>query len=364
MRNLFLFILLFSLVSCSRKEKEKIVDYSNLDTISIELTAETGEGLLLGSLGSFVMNSKEIFLVSTRQKMTIEQFKADGTYMGRVAHKGRGPGELSDNNPTMFMANDTLVVQQTPSRILSFYAKNSDSLYTFIKSIIPASNQKPIDVIAYAGDQKLWGTVVKYFKPKSKFNPRYWKNVLVLVNRKQKIIQDSVNLLKVPNPGAFFANNGMPLGLLGFPQSDVFRVLQDGLYVIARSKYGTLLFFNNQKKKVNSVVLNVKPRSVTQKDITVLLKDLPSAWQKSVKKHMSVHKPAFVNMWVTNNYIWLDTGQVNKKEQYVVFTRKGRVIGKFFLPLKEDIEEIRNEKVYTIYHSQKGNLIHIYKIDL
>lgn len=355
--------MLFSFLNCNGAKEKKPIDYSNLDTLNTGLIKEIGKGKILGSLENLVVNSKGTLLVFAESKMSIEQFSADGTYIGTVAHQGKGPGEIPDIS-AMFMANDTLVVQLYPSRILSLYKENHDSLYTFAKSVVPASDEKPIDVRAYAGYNEFWGTVVKNFKTKSENNPRYWQNVLVIVNEKQEILQDSVNLLKKPNPGAFFSKTGMPLGYLGFPQADAFEVLNDSLYMIARSEYGTLLSFNNKNEKVKTIELNVKPRPVTKEDIAVSLKDLPSAWKKSVEKHIPAYKPAFVNMWITNNYIWLYTGEVNKKEQFVVFTRKGKALGEFLLPLEANVQQIRNKKVYTIYNSKKGDRIRIYKIDL
>jgi hypothetical protein len=364
-RNLFLFLFLFSLLSCRGTKSKKFIDYSNLDTVNAKLIAEIGKGSLLGPLENLVVNLKGDLLVSTTQKKSIEQFNADGIYVGTVAHKGKGPGEIS-GSAAMFMANDTLVVQQYPSFMVSFYAENHDSLYTFIKSVVQPPNEKHIEVMAYAGGNKYWGTTEKPGKNSAKNNLRYREEILVVVNQKMQIIQDSVNSLKRPNLYAFslsLSGVTMALGTFGFPQRDAFQVLNDSRYVIARSKYGTLLFFNNRNEKVNTIALNIKPRPVTKEDIQVLFKDMPLV-KKALKKHLAAYKPAFVHMWVTRNYIWFDTGQVNKKEQFVAFTRKGKALGKFFLPLEASVQKIRNKKAYAIYHSKKGDRIRIYKIDL
>ncbi len=116
---------------------------------------------------------------------------------------------------------------------------------------------------------------------------------------------------------------------------------------------------------ITKIPLQVARRPVTSDDTEYYLDDMENHIRNEIEARMGETKPPYLNMYATENYIWLHTDSGEAGKQMVVLNYEGNALGKFLLPEIDTIEQIKGNTIYTIHRSpEQGDMIRAYRVQL
>ncbi|MCC5906907.1 MAG: hypothetical protein JJU13_11905 [Balneolaceae bacterium] len=353
-----------------------VIDYQNVNEIEIEKLKEIAESedYLPGRLKDLFVASDGTMLVSDISSTTIEQFNAEGEHMGTIASEGNGPGELPFFFSLSDGGNDTLIVQDNTSTQLDFFGRESNGIYSYVRSSItePGSNYQPISIAGAHGESTYYA--IRNLTEVALGLPNYRMDELIIIDGLQEVQYESSHTLKTANtlladPRDYSTHvtfGGLtPVGMPPYSYEDRFSVLENGRYLIARPDSSAIYFYNHTHECTGQISLNVKPHTVVEKhDLDYKLRGQSRQARRMLEQQVASLKPPFLNVWVNNHHILLHTDSNSQGKEMVVLTMEGEAVGRFYLSEFDDIRYFIDNRIYTLYHDPYGHTIRIYQIEL
>lgn len=357
------------LASACRTETEisKEIDYSALPDIPVELFMEIGESedFIPAQLRDFVLASDGSMLVSDWGSVTIEQFSPEGEHTGTIAAEGGGPGELDAFFYMRSIGHDTVMVSQQQGR-KDFFAPDESGSFSFIKSVLAENRERPLNIIGPYSDSEYFASTVNRIGDVQRAisNPEdYQITNIVISDSDDNIIADSLHQLKSPMPHLTQINNGFTFNTIPYRFHERFIQIDEGKYIIARPDSSALFVYNENHEIHQRIPLTVPPRPVTSNDIEYFLKDVDRKIRQDLEPRIFDEKPPYLDLWVTENYIWLHTDTGEEGKEMVLIDFEGNPAGKFMLSEMDEIKHVEGERIYTLHKNPDlGDSIRIYEI--
>lgn len=375
MTNRFLIVLLsaFLIQSCgsgSDSGDNNQIDYATIDSLQTQVVMEIGEtdDYLPGQLTSLVVTSNGDILVADWAGKTIEQFDSEGNHRATIAKEGNGPGEVGNYFSLRLLWNDTLLVSQSLSQ-RDFFVPDNDGIYRFDHSQKSSeATERSFSIIANHSDSSYYASEIQVFTPSLNEgeNEDYRQAPLMVVNSSGELLQDSVQTYKQGNWLVERSSNSIRVRSIPFRHEDDLAMVGNGDYLIARVDSNAIFRYSSNHELMKKIPLNVAERPITSDDLAYELdEDLDPSTRNKLEARIGDFKPPYLNVYATEDYIWLHTNTSEAGKEMVVIDYEGNPVGKFMLPEVDSIEEIRGNSLYTIHESPEvGHLIRKYEIDL
>lgn len=349
------------------------IDYATLDSLQTEVVLEIGEtkDYLPGQLTNLAVAPNGDILVADWASKTIEQFDENGNHRGTIAKGGGGPGEMSDYFMFNKMGNDTLLVTQLITSQKDYFVPDSDGMYRFLRSDKPAERpDRSFTIIGAQSETSYYATVGGTFSFNLGNEADYSSKALVVVNSSGEVVQDSVQMYKTANPyvrrGGTDTNISIRTWQIPYRFDDDLSILPDGSYLVARADSNAIFKYSAGHELQERIPLNVKPRPVTAADIDEKLgddEDMGSKSRNEMESKITDQKPPFLNVFATQEHIFLHTESNENGKEFVVLDYDGNPLGKFTLPEVDSIQHIKENAIYTIHRSpEKGHTIRAYRV--
>lgn len=365
------------LCGCRHKpSNDGLMDYAQLDEFNIKLASEIGgdEEFIAGNLGSLILDAEGNMMVSDFGKTTIEQFNATGEYMGTIARKGGGPGELPSSFFLYKGNSDSLIVWHGDgSRRVDYFSKGESDIYSFVKSYSRKNLKERFVTILgarqnsdfYAKTRENSANMRQWIADHSN---HYWSPVVLLNNGFDDILQDSLHLLKKATPLVDLSAGGamMVHGIPPYQSQDFFRFMDNGRYLIARPDSSSLYIYNRDHSLRRNISLSVTERPVKQEDLDYQfeLMHAEDEVRREMEPRIPETKPPFLNVWISEKYIWMHTDTCQEGKQIVIMTLQGEAIGVFYLSVFDEIQHVRDDRIYALHKNPEfGHRIRIYQLE-
>lgn len=376
---LFLFMLLFCVSCVSQQADIKEIDYESLSVIQHELILEIGDdasnGHLLGSLDNLVVMEDGDLLVSDLGKLTVEQFSQTGEHIATVSKEGRGPGELSSffslikGNPnTLFMKHRGMY------RHMDFFQKNSETdIYEYIETAMPEySADARITYLGAVSDSVFLAQINENHLLPSQYllEPQAAvESIIVAVDAVENIIKDSLHSLKTPMP--VFRREGAAVEFASpsyYQYQEHVKVISNQKYIIAQPEPDKISIdiYQSDHSPSEQLEFFVKPRHMDQAMLDHSLKQVDnSEIRKELEGRIGDYKPSFLDVWISDSYVWLHTDTGGEEKQMVIVSMDGEPAGVFYLSVYDHVEYISDNHVYTLYKNPEGgHTIRVYEVKL
>lgn len=371
-RNFLCISFVLLITACSSSTEQQKINYANLKKLDFETTLEIGESeqFLPGQLSDLFVNSDGDIIVSDRASVSISQFDSEGNFVATVAQKGGGPGELSQYFLMQGFRSDTLLITNRQSAQKKYFARGDDGIYQFMHSTVTEDrDERNFDILAQRSDSSYYALSNNWItdiQEATKNANDYKQSVLAEINFEGDITNDSLLQLKQENYH-FKQMNDRAIRAYQIPYrySDHFAMLDNNKFLIARADSNTLFIYDQKQQIKKRIPLSVKKRPVTGNDLDYALDHVDQKIRSDIEARVDEYKPPYLDVWATQDHIWLKTDETKEGNQIVVVDFNGDPVGKFTLPEVDSIEQIRENKIYTIHRSEtKGNMIRQYQIEL
>lgn len=371
-RLLVFILIMIAALSCTNSHSsDNQIRYSDLPAIEYNLITEIEESdrYIPGQLHSLFLSSDDKILVFDRGSTTIEQFSHKGDHVATIATAGGGPGELPQFFTMVDGANDTLMVETVGGRRDLFYP-DENGIYRYARNLVNETEHKDqfkwhgirSNTEVYATRQRMNNNLEELMT-----NPQDYSSTYInIIKRDHSIVQDSLTLLNTPNPHIMESNGGIFMHFIPFKNTDRFKPFPDGSYMVAKPGEHSLIFYDIHHNETNRITLNVEPREVTKEDIDRALRNTQPEMRRAIEPRIDNLKPPFLDVWATENHIWLLTEKTTKNGTEVVISdREGAYLGKLFLSEFDEIQTVSENHIYTIHRNPEvGNSIRIYEADI
>lgn len=371
---LVLAIWVFLAFGCSGNADSKdLIDYEELKEVKIEFDIQINESsdYLPGILRDLIVFSDGSMLVSDWGSNSIEQFDYSGNHVATIAEKGGGPGELSNFFLLFDGGYDTLIVRHRgmSRQIDQFSKKSGNGIFAHSGSIVMEElSDRYVTFLEKRTESEYYALAPRTIRnlPEASIHyPNYTHSPVVIVDKFERILRDSLHLLKIPNPITVFNQGSMfVIGMPPYQSHDRFRLLNSGGYLIARPDSSAIYFFNKKHNLEDVINFKIKPRPVKKIDLEYKLRDISKAYHNNMLERIPDYKPSFLNTWASKNHIMLHTDSSDKGKEMVVLTMKGELIGKFYLSEFDEVRYFRNNQIYTIHKDPMGHSIRVYQVFL
>lgn len=111
--------------------------------------------------------------------------------------------------------------------------------------------------------------------------------------------------------------------------------------------------------------MTVTPRPVTADDIEYHLKDVGRDVRQELEPRVHDEKPPYLNLWVSEDYIWLHTDTSEAGKEMVLLDFEGNPAGKFLLSEFDEIKHVKGKQIYTLHKNPEvGDSIRIYEVEV
>lgn len=375
----YILFLLFLLWGCSARKTNKIppaiaklknltfipANVQPIDKISFKRDAVYGESkkVLIGRInGISVGNSGKVF-IADGQKITIDVFKPDGSYLTQLGRKGKGPGEFQFID-AMKMNSGRLYVYDGTLRRMDVFSLDSLKLFSTINLI--KGNWGNIKAIK-------WSTTTNRFFPrengsilmgftsffagngKSFKKPNTWYRYYMIysngqIDSDQILAQHKQKWTKVFFRGTHFMLH-LPFSgrslIVGSKNGKIFTAWTDDFLIKEYDpdgNYMSSIYIPYHKKLIVRSNLEKQYKHQHMPKLQALAKlkavrtmKIPKTW------------PALNDMKIDNqNRLWVSTIVKNMKVyQWWVLNPNGKLIARFDWPRSKPIEVVRNGYLYT-----------------
>jgi hypothetical protein len=361
----------FIIAACGSGTDEKApeIDISMLDSLQTEVVLEIGESdaYLPGQLRALKRTPTGGYLVADWASSTIEQFDEAGNHRATIAKGGKGPGEMGNYFMFRNTGNDTLLVNQIINTQRDYFVPGGDGIYRFVSSEKQASRpERSFSIIGAQSDTSYYATVGGFFSFNESDKSDYKSSAVAVVNSSGELLQDSVQMYKSANLYVVRSDNSVNAQNIPFRFDDDLTILANGSYLVARIDSNAIFKYGPDHALEKKIPVNIATRPVTSADIDKKLgDDIDSKTRNALEAKISDKKPPFLNVWATQQHIWLHTDNSPEEKEMVVLDYDGNTIGKFMLPEVDSIQEIKENRIYTIHRSPtRGDLIRVYQIDI
>lgn len=367
-------IITLIVISCKRSSEDfEKINIETVKTVSFDLITEIGQNdeTNFGHLRDLVLLSERNLLVSDWDKLTIEQFSEDGEKIGTIAEQGRGPGELSVFFLLFDGGNDTLIVRHRGmTQQLDFFGISDNGVYKYARSFIKSMpDERHVSIIGAISDSEYLATaswrIQGFQSAVSKYSEENYLPV-VIINKSEEIVEDSLHMIKTVNPLIEFEKESMlVVGMPPFQYRDRIRILEDGRYIIARPDSSSLYLYDSKHVIINKIKLNIKERIPTKRNLEYALKDFPSEYHNDLKVRVPTVKPPFLNIWFSSKYMLLYSDINEYGKEMIVLTMDAMPVGKFYISEYDEVRYFRDHRIYALHKNPEvGHSVRIYEVDI
>lgn len=379
-----IFLVLFQLYLPSVHSQNVVsIDYDELGILDKEKTLEIGanEKYIPGDLKDLIVTPSGYIIISDIQKKTIEQFDRQGNHIATIAHEGKGPGELPSYFDLIDIKNNRFLVWHDAAQRLDFYKLDkTKEVYRYSKSKAPDNFIKGrLDIIGPYSKDKFYAFTGHSDKTLIKVNtPEYRMTPISIVSESLKVIQDSLHMIKTANTlfgkqETYNSNITMDgLTYLGVPPyrfEDRFLLTDDNSYMIARAKSSSLFFYNENHKVQKKVTLEIERRPIEPSDLKFALTKSGEKFNHKInnelKRHVRNEKPPFLNVWTSEDHIWLHIDNSKRGKEMVLLKSNGEPVGKFWLSNGDEVKKVKQNQIFTIHEdSTTGYSARVYRLEI
>lgn len=358
-------------ISCSSsRDNSEVIDYSSLEELSTELVLTIGESenYIPSRIRELEVTPDGTILVADMGNTTIEQFSSGGEYVGTVARAGRGPGELSNIFALHLLNGDTLIVRNRTGRKDYFVRAEGGKFHNINTTVQGNHTTRSLNIVKpvtedkfYAVKNNLAAMYIELEDPKTTI-----KEAFVVVNESEKVLADSVHILK--KGGRFsieLEGGGYISTMYRFQNNDQVVPLDDGNYLIARPDSSAFFIYKEDHKLKRRIDVNIKERPLTEQDLEYEVKGLPDKAVNIIESASPEFKPPYRKVYASDSYFWLLTEVSKAGKEIVVLDNDGAPVGKFMLSVHDRISHVEDGKIYTINSNpERGDQIRAYEVAL
>jgi len=362
-----LFITLFVLfivatIGCeTQKNPQGQLDYSTIPLIELQkkFTIIETENFIPAQVTKLMVSDDGYILVSQRADKGIHQFDSLGNYLIRVAGPGRGPGELSQYANAHF--NGKVLVMSNNNGFLTEYRQNDEGIFEYRtdhKVRLPGV----LRAIRSLDDfSEFYVTVDSVRTPFGTVPPKFTKDFVHLV----RLSEDSLNVeekvfsllkhssyVKITDGG-----NSMSYSYLPYRFSDYISSLPDKKLLVTRPNDSAVQIFDGNLNLINELVLNVKDRPVTERDMEFHFPDDTRTERSEKRKLINDTKPPFTKVLLDDqNRFWLYTDETEKGKEFVILSYEGYPLGRVYIPSEMTLFNIKNDKLFLVNNALKTSI--------
>lgn len=372
MKKLFLFITVMAILSScgSAGDSDEPISYDELPEIDVTLITDAGEGggYFPGRISGLFISSRGDLLVSDMGSNTVEQFSPDGDYLGTVAERGSGPGEVSGFFQIYDAGSDTLMIESQGGRRDLFYPDN-DGTYRYTRNLAGESGTMEGFILSSVrSDTEFYATRRRVIRNPDQMmnNPNDYHNTYMhVVDRNNRAVADSIQRLQTPEWHMHSVGGGFTMHEVPFRNHDRFVQVPSGGYMIARPADSQLLFFDDQHEHQSTLTLNIAERSISRADLDHTLTNASSEMRRAIEPRVYDTKPPFLNIWASEELIWLQTDNSEAGKQMVLMDYDGNFHSRFLISEFDEVQRIRGNRIYTIHRNPDlGDSVRIYEADV
>lgn len=361
--------LILSACSTSSGDEIPMIVLSETPILSTNVELEIGDSktYFTGNIASLVVMDDGTMLISDYASVTIEQFSPLGEHMGTVAREGGGPGELSNFFFLANAGNDTLIARQQSSMMI-YYGRNEDGLFTFGRSFLPdRSGDRTFNMIGAKSENEFYATsgqIVRNVEQTISNPVDYRESALLVVDGMNKVLRDSLHMLKTPNPHLVMIGGGFSVWSVPYRFQDRVVLLDDGGYMIARPESSFLAIYDSNHQQTDTVPLSITPRPISRADKDFALRNVRSEVRRDIEARVDGNKPPYLNLWASDNYIWLHTDTTEEGKEFLVINYDGEAAGRIIFSEYATPYHFTDERIYTLYKDpDMGDVIRVYTVD-
>ena len=360
------------LMGCESNFDDSSIDYRSLDKLEIILVEEIGNNdeHLFGRLRDLVVMDNGTFFVSDWGSVTIQQFDKDGNYERTIADEGGGPGELSSFFLLFEGGDDTLIVRHRGMRqhIDYFTDENGAGEYSHSESIsFEAPGDRFVTLLGKFSEFEFFALAPHNSNDlmEARKNQSGFSYVpIALVDRYEKIIQDSLHVLKRPTVVAEYGERSMMvIGMPPYQMDDRFQVIDDDRYLIARPDSASITIYDKSHTIDSILNLEIKKRPVGDDEVSTFLENIPQDYHGIMSERIPDFKPPFLNVWATGDSIFLHMDSSSEGKELMVLTLEGEPVGRISLSEFDEIKVIKENRIYALHKDpDKAESIRIYEL--
>ncbi len=365
------FIVPFLLISCASEDSATdLIDYSDLPEIPYHLDLEAGESenYFPARLNELFVSSGGSIIVSDHGSTTLEQFSPNGKHLKTIASQGGGPGEL----PSFFfladVGNDHLMVEHQGTR-RDFFQPNENGIYSY-QSTITSDEGSMVGstTLGLRTDNQLYASprnVIRNPQELMVNPPDYRTQKVIIIDTESNMLRDSLVTLRTPYPHLTESGGGFRIDLVPYRNIDRFIPMENGEYLVARPEQSTLSFFDFDHNLKNQLDLNIAPRPVERSDLDYAFRNTRTDVRRGIETRVHSHKPPFLDIFVSEEHLWLHTDNGEDGKEFVVFEMDGNPLGRFLLSEFDDVKKIIGTKIYSIHKDpDMGDSVRVYEVSL
>jgi len=146
------------------------------------------------------------------------------------------------------------------------------------------------------------------------------------------------------------------------------KVISNHKYIIARPEPDKISIDIYQSNYLSSEQLefSVKPRHMDPAMLDYSLKQVNNREiRKELEDRVGDYKPSFLDVWISDSYVWLHTDTGGEVKQMAIVSMDGEPAGVFYLSVYDHVEYISDNNVYTLYKNpESGHTITVYEVPL
>lgn len=371
--SLLFIVIYFFAIGCSEtSQNDFFLEYSTLPELTLSKVSEIGESdnFLPGRLQDLIIAEDGSFIVSDFGSVSIIQFNSNGLFKRDIAEKGNGPGELNTFFTLIDSKRDTLLVKffgmSMQTDVYTWDEPKSSFFYDYSFNT-EIENNRLINIIEPAPGLGYFAKIedLSQNRKEELVNPpAYNSESLVLVDSSAEIVIDSLHVLQTPNTIFVEADGGAvtPLGVPPFLSKDHVKYVDERMYIVAKPAAKKIQVFDHNHEIQNEIILHVKERPVSEYDLDNELKNIPEQFQNELRERASSVKPAFIDVWASDNHFLLYTDDNEQGKEMVLLTRDGEPVGKFHLSDFDEVREFKNQKIFSLHKDQEsGHSVRVYE---
>ena len=360
-----LFILCFFNNCTSDKADNDILDYStiSLSSMEMEFSITESESYLPAQLTRVMVNEEGYILVTQRAPKSIHQFDSLGNYMAQIARPGRGPGELSQYaNPhfrgnILFMSNNNGMITEYRQNDLNLFEHHTDHNYRLPG---PLSGVRSPN-----GFQEFYVSEDSVDYPFTVIPPEFTTDLIHLVKVTDDSLQIQEQVLSIQKHSYYLelTNNGNTMShyFLPYRYSDYLNVLPGEKTLVLRPSSSAIEIYDKEFNLEHKVVLNIKERKVTEKDMEYHFPENTSSEKRDRRSLIKDVKPPFTRVLMDNkDRFWLFTDETEAGKEYVILNYSGQAIGRILFPSHLLLNTIRDDRIYLI--NRENPSVDVYSI--
>ncbi len=366
-----LLLSLFLISACGSADNSgELTNYSDLPELDISLISEAGEGngYFPGRIQHLFISSSGNLLVGDMGSNTIEQFSPEGEHRATIAVQGGGPGEISGFFTIHDVAGDTLMLENQGGRRDLFYP-NSDGIYTYTRNM--AGESGSFDGSTITGvrtDSEFYATrrrVIRNPMEMMSNSNDYHDTYIHIIGRDNHVVADSIQHLRAPELHMQSVNGGFRISEIPYRNRDRFVPLSGGGYLVATPFESMIHRFDENHELLSTIDLRIDARPVTAADLDHHLQDISSDLRREIEPRVYNIKPPFLNVWASEERIWLQTDRTADGSEIVAADYEGQLIGRFLLSGFDEVKQVTGNRIYTIHRDPDvGDSVRIYEVTI